>query len=141
MRFEYSLGLHFCIFNSNRFPFVGTLLTAALLMRAIDRKKYHSVTLDHLKKLIAADPLRTGYYVDMNNKWNIEFKLTEWILKEQFEDPIDFSDVDLVSIFYEPYLCAANQVILNNELPSMDQNLVKLKALATCNCDVEIVKK
>lgn len=110
-------------------------------MRAIDRKKYHNVTLDHLKKLIVADPLRTGYYVDMNNKWNIEFKLTEWIVKEDTEHPIDFSDIDLVSMFYEQYLCAANQIILKNELPNRDQSLVKLKALAMCNCSVNILQK
>lgn len=110
-------------------------------MRAIDRKQYHFVTLDHLQKLILADPLRTGYYVDMNNKWNIEYKLTDWILKENIEDPIDFSDNDLVSLFYEQYLCATDQIILNNELPVREQNLVKLKALAMCNCNVNILKK
>lgn len=110
-------------------------------MRAIDRKQYHSVTLDHLKKLILADPLRTGYYVDMNNKWNIEYKLTEWILNENTEDPIDFSDIDLVSLFYEQYLCATDRIILSNELPNREQNLVKLKALSMCNCDVNVVQK
>lgn len=110
-------------------------------MRAIDRKQYHLVTLDHLKKLIVADPLRTGYYVDMNNKWNIEYKLTEWILRDNIEDPIDFSDVDLVSLFYEQYLCATDQIILNNELPQREQNLVKIKALDMCNCNVNIMKK
>ncbi len=126
-----------------QFPylFLGTLLTAALLMRAIDRRQYHSVTLEHLQKLIAADPLRTGYYIDMNNKWNIEFKLTEWILKENIEDPIDLSGIDLVSIFYEQYLCAANQIVLKKELPTREQNLVKIKALNVCNCDVKILEK
>lgn len=110
-------------------------------MRAIDRKQYHLVTLDHLNKLIEADPLRTGYYVDMNNKWSIEYKLTEWISKDQIEDPIDLSDIDLVSIFYEQYLCASDQIILSNELPKREQNLVKINALNTCNCIVNIMKK
>lgn len=110
-------------------------------MRAIDRKQYHDVTLDHLQKLIAADPLRTGYYVDMHNKWNIEYKLTEWILKENIAEPIDFSDIDLVSIFYEQYLCATDEIILNNELPNREQNLVKLRALNMCNCNVNVRNK
>ncbi|KAG4070033.1 hypothetical protein HA402_013693 [Bradysia odoriphaga] len=116
-----------------------TLLTAALLMRAIDRKQYHSVTLDHLQKLIAADPLRTGYYLDMSNKWNIEFKLTEWIQAEHIEDFIDLSDIDLVSLFYEQYLCAADQIILKRQLPKREQNLVKMKAFDSCNCNVKFL--
>lgn len=108
-------------------------------MRAIDRKQYHSITLDHLQKLIAADPLRTGYYVDMNNKWNIEFKLTEWIQEENVEAPIDLSGIDLVSLFYEQYLCAADQITLKAELPKREQNLVKMKAFNACNCNVNVL--
>jgi len=118
-----------------------TLLTAALLMRAIDRKHYHLVTLDHLQKLIKADPLRTGYYVDLNNKWSIEYNLAEWISKDQIEIPIDLSNIDLVSLFYEQYLCASDHIVLSNELPKRNQNLVKLNALKVCNCNINVVKK
>lgn len=41
------------------------LLTAALLMRAIDRKKSHSESLQFLDKLKQFDSNRTGYYVDL----------------------------------------------------------------------------
>lgn len=110
-------------------------------MRAIDRKRYHSVTLDHLKQLIKADPLRTGYYVDMSNKWSIEFKLADWISTNQIEEPIDLADIDLVSIFYEQYLCVTDQIILKNELPQREQNLVKMNALKACNCTVNVLKE
>lgn len=110
-------------------------------MRAIDRKHYHSLTLDHLSQLIKVDPLRTGYYADMKSKWSIEYKLAEWISKDQIEDPIDLSDIDLVSLFYEQYLCASDQIILNNELPKREQNLVKINALKACHCNVIVLEK
>uniref|UniRef100_A0A182SEB5 Geranylgeranyl transferase type-2 subunit alpha n=1 Tax=Anopheles maculatus TaxID=74869 RepID=A0A182SEB5_9DIPT len=46
-----------------------TLLTAALLMKAIDRRGYYGTIRQHLAKLETVDALRQGYYLDLASKW------------------------------------------------------------------------
>lgn len=106
-------------------------------MRAIDRTKYHSKTLHHLDLLKVEDPLRIGYYTDLASKWSIEYKLDNWINPESFDIPIDFSDLNLVTICYEQYLCVSDQVNFTN-CSLRTENTPKLEALE--NCGVHVIK-
>lgn len=83
-------------------------------MRATDRKKYHTESLDFLEKLKKHDSNRTGYYVDLANKWSIEHRLAEWIsaLDLNRDTPIDLSKLNLVNLHYKQYLCVADQIYL-----------------------------
>ena len=85
-------------------------------MRAIDRTRYHLTSLKHLDLLKLADPLRLGYYTDLANKWSIEFVLEQWILGNSFGIPIELSQLNLVSLFYEQYLCVADELSLGTTL-------------------------
>lgn len=83
-------------------------------MRAIDRKKYHSESLEFLQKLNSCDPNRIGYYRDLSNKWSIEDRLDEWIvaLSTNRETPIDLSNLNLNNLHYKQYLCVADEINL-----------------------------
>lgn len=83
-------------------------------MRAIDRKKYHSESLEFLKKLNSCDPNRIGYYHDLSNKWSIEDRLEDWIrvLSTNREAPIDLSNLHLNNLHYKQYLCVADEINL-----------------------------
>lgn len=105
-------------------------------MRAIDRKSNHSTTLKYLSLLIKADPMRTGYYVDLMNKWNIEEALENWINSNAFSDAIDLSQLEIVTIFYEQYLCVANTINLKN-CPLRTQNSEKLNAFTKCKVQIQ----
>lgn len=96
----------------------GTLLTAALLMHAIDRKKYHSESLEFLEKLKEYDSNRTGYYTDLANKWSIEHPLADWIavLERNRDMPIDLSNLSLVNLHYKQYLCVADRIDLSGNI-------------------------
>lgn len=93
-------------------------MTAALLMRAIDRKNNHSESLQFLDKLKQYDSNRTGYYVDLANKWSIEHCLAEWITQDSDRDapirdtPINLSHLNLVNLHYKQYLCVADEIDL-----------------------------
>lgn len=130
------MELNFLVFiNFKIYLILGTLLTAALLMRAIDRKSNHSTTLKYLSLLIKADPIRTGYYIDLMNKWNIEEALENWINANAFSDSIDLSELKLVTIFYEQYLCVANTINLKG-CPLRKQNADKLNAFIKCKVQI-----
>lgn len=96
----------------------GTLLTAALLMHATDRKKYHSESLEFLDKLKKYDSNRTGYYTDLANKWSIEHRLADWIatLERNRDMPIDLSNLNLVDLHYKQYLCVADRIDMSGNL-------------------------
>lgn len=103
------------MFLSLSFRQSGTLLTAALLMRATDRKKYHFESLEFLEKLKEYDSNRTGYYSDLANKWSIEHLLADWIsaLDTNRDAPIDLSNLNLVNLNYKQYLCVADRIDLS----------------------------
>lgn len=107
--------------------FPGTLLTAALLMRAIDRKTYHEESLQFIDTLKQCDPLRRGYYVDLSNKWCIEDRLADWVasLEENKSNKLDLSSLGLCDVHYRQYFCAADEVDLsgNNFEPKRLQSV------------------
>lgn len=94
----------------------GTLKTAALLMRAIDRKNYHTESLEFIEKLKEYDPHRRGYYQDLCNKWSIEDRLEDWIevVSINREAPIDLSHLNLIDLHYKQYLCVASEIDLGD---------------------------
>lgn len=90
-------------------------MTAALLMRATDRKNNHSESLAFLDKLTKYDSNRTGYYTDLANKWSIEHRLADWIsaLGSDRDTPIDLANLNLVNVHYKQYLCVADRINLS----------------------------
>uniref|UniRef100_A0A6B2E737 Geranylgeranyl transferase type-2 subunit alpha n=1 Tax=Phlebotomus kandelakii TaxID=1109342 RepID=A0A6B2E737_9DIPT len=108
-----------------------TLLTAALLMRSVDRKAYHGRALEFLRKLQVVDGLRSGYYEDLASKWAVEQVIEKWIEAGDFEAPIDLSALRITTIPYEEFMSVAKEVNLEgNQLK--DRNLDKLVALQNC---------
>ncbi|XP_030374062.1 geranylgeranyl transferase type-2 subunit alpha [Scaptodrosophila lebanonensis] len=95
-----------------------TLLTSALLMRAIDADKHHAQSLEHLYKLWTIDDLRAGYYKDLAARWSLELALTKWPQKSDFPKRFVLSveDVELESLPYAQYLIIANELELPQSL-------------------------
>lgn len=94
-----------------------TLLTAALLMKAIDRNGNHAKILQNLEKLTIVDPMRKGYYRDMMNKWSVEIRLERWLDEEKLLEKLDLSELRLNRLAYEQYLAVADEIDLTgNEL-------------------------
>lgn len=108
-----------------------TLLTAALLMRSLDRFQYHEKTLEFLRKLQLVDPLRKGYYMDLASKWILEIKLKDWIESGQY-DKIDLSCLDLTTIYYNQFLLIALEVDLHNN-PLLNHKSCKFSLVESCN--------
>ena len=118
--------------------FSGTLLTAALLMRAIDRQKHHSESLELLDKLKIHDSNRIGYYTDLANKWSIGNCLASWILDVQAnrDTPIDLSQKNLTNLQYKQYLCVATHINLTGN-PFDAQRIEEITALLNA-CNVKL---
>lgn len=89
-----------------------TLLTAALLMRSLDRFQYHSETLNHLKRLQHVDELRAGYYGDLASKWTVECALRNWVEREEAyaNGSVDLSNLDLTTLYYGQFFVIARSV-------------------------------
>jgi geranylgeranyl transferase type-2 subunit alpha len=108
-----------------------TLLTAALLMRSLDRFKFHDETLLFIRKLEKVDTMRTGYYRDLASKWIIEKKLIEWLQDENFSS-FNLSSLELTSIYYNQYLILANSIDLNGN-PNLNFKTCKFALLDGCD--------
>lgn len=108
-----------------------TLLTASLLMRAIDRKEHHSKTVEFLKKLEEVDPMRKGYYQDLGSKWNLENKIDEWINLGSLNTVIDLSMLDLTSLYFEQYLSICNDINLSSNRLN-NRSMGKLASFQFC---------
>ena len=109
-----------------------TLLTAALLMRSIDRFHYHEKTLEFLKKLQKVDILRAGYYKDLCSKWILEEKLKNWIDNNSFlNEKIDLSGLDLTMLYYQQYFTIASEINLQNN-KRLIKNSCKLPLVEGC---------
>lgn len=103
-----------------------TLLTASLLMRAVDRKVFHDKSVEYLKKLQAIDSNRKGYYEDLASKWSIEKKLEEFIESKSLPSFLDFSNLDLTAFYHEQYLSIFDELnFLQNKITQ--RSLSKLK--------------
>ncbi|XP_052896795.1 geranylgeranyl transferase type-2 subunit alpha [Anopheles moucheti] len=108
-----------------------TLLTAALLMKAIDRRGYYETIRQHLVKLETVDALRKGYYLDLASKWSIENRLDEWIEAGNLSSEIDLSGMQLTVVNYVQYFVTADALNLStNRL--IDRNLGVLGELVFC---------
>lgn len=109
-------------------------------MRAIDRKEYHQESLAYLDELKKCDPLRVGYYTDLKSKWTIENRLDDWIdaLNSNVDEPLDFSDLDLVNLNYQQYFCVASK--LNLEKNCFNKKRVEpiLAVLRNCNVNLSL---
>lgn len=94
-----------------------TLLTSALLMRAIDVSGNHAKSLEHLAKLEKVDSLREGYYKDLAARWTLELELANWPQSAEF--PIKFElaeEVSLTSLPYGQYLVIADELKVATKL-------------------------
>lgn len=108
-----------------------TLLTAALLMKAIDRSGNHTKILQNLDKLQTVDPMRKGYYQDMANKWSMEIRLERWLDGEKPSEKLDLSELHLNRLAYEQYLAVADEIDLTgNEL--LEGSLTKFCHFVFC---------
>lgn len=109
-----------------------TLLTAALLMRSIDRFHYHEKTLEFLEKLRKVDVLRAGYYQDLASKWTLEVQLKNWIDTEEFlKEEIDLSNLNLTILYYQQYFAIAAVINLKNN-PKLINSSCKLPLIKSC---------
>lgn len=108
-----------------------TLLTAALLMRSLDRFYYHEKTLEYVKKLQNVDPLRYGYYSDLASKWILEVKLKEFVENGNYEK-IDLSALDLTTVYYNQFLVIVKEIDLR-ENPKLNKNSCKFSLVDDCN--------
>lgn len=115
---------------------LGTLKTAALLMRAIDRKNYHTESLEFIEKLKEYDPHRRGYYQDLCNKWSIEDRLEDWIevVSINRDAAIDLSDLKLINLHYQQYLCVASEIDLGDN-QFRTRHIIEIRELFDC-CNV-----
>ncbi|XP_062124095.1 geranylgeranyl transferase type-2 subunit alpha [Drosophila sulfurigaster albostrigata] len=86
-----------------------TLLTSALLMRAIDPSKYHEQSLANLIKLEQVDALRKGYYEDLARRWTMEEALTKWPESAQFPQLFELP-LKTPKTPYRQYLIVADTV-------------------------------
>uniref|UniRef100_A0A1Q3FJH0 Geranylgeranyl transferase type-2 subunit alpha n=1 Tax=Culex tarsalis TaxID=7177 RepID=A0A1Q3FJH0_CULTA len=103
-----------------------TLLTAALLSKAIDHEANHDQIVQYLEKLKTVDPMRTGYYQDLIGKWGVEVRLGQWIGGEGCPAKrLDLSGIGLVHVAYEQYLAVASEIDLGG-------NKLVEKSLARC---------
>ncbi|KAH8358629.1 hypothetical protein KR093_001295 [Drosophila rubida] len=86
-----------------------TLLTSALLMRAIDPMQYHEQSLANLIKLQQVDALRKGYYEDLARRWTMEEALTKWPESAQFPQVFELP-LKTPKTPYSQYLIVADTV-------------------------------
>lgn len=107
-----------------------TLLTAALLMRSLDRFQYHEKTLEFLNKLQTVDPLRLGYYKDLASKWILEVKLKDFLDAGNF-DKIDLSALNLSTLYYGQFMVIASEVDLR-ENPELNRSSCKFSLVDGC---------
>lgn len=118
---------------------VGALLTTALMMRAIDRPGHHATTLENLAKLRSVDPMRTGYYADLADKWRIEEILQQWIEGGATGD-VDLGGSGVASLHYDQYLCVADVLRLDGGCQLRADGDRKLGDIyAACGVDVKRV--
>ncbi|XP_026468734.1 geranylgeranyl transferase type-2 subunit alpha-like isoform X2 [Ctenocephalides felis] len=106
-----------------------TLLTLALIMRALDCKKHHEESLQLLEKLQTVDQMRKGYYKDLRNRWVIEHSIENWLDNYHPGDDerniLNLRNKNLTAIYHKQYFLIANCVDLrgNNLCPKFIEKL------------------
>lgn len=107
-------------------------------MRAIDRKQYHSEALVFLETLKKCDSLRTGYYIDLGNKWSIEDRLADWIasLETNRDNILELTNLNLVNIQYQQYFCVADRINLEQNNIDNKRTAAIQELLTNCNVNV-----
>ncbi|KAH8288712.1 hypothetical protein KR054_008348 [Drosophila jambulina] len=94
-----------------------TLLTSALLMRAIDVSGNHAKSLEHLAKLEKVDALREGYYKDLAARWTLELELAKWPQTPGFPRKFELPDeVSIASLPFGQYLVIADELKIDTKL-------------------------
>lgn len=112
-----------------------TLLTAALLMRSLDRFHYQQETLNHLKKLQKVDELRAGYYGDLASKWTAECKLRNWVESNEYANgSVDLSNLDLTTVYYSQFFIIARHVDVRGN-PNLNRNSCIFQLIDGCAVD------
>ncbi|XP_017856399.1 PREDICTED: geranylgeranyl transferase type-2 subunit alpha isoform X2 [Drosophila arizonae] len=86
-----------------------TLLTSALLMRAIDVSSYHEQSLTHLAKLEQVDALRQGYYKDLSARWTMEMALAKWPTSSSYPQLFELP-TKMPRMPYAQYLIVADKI-------------------------------
>uniref|UniRef100_A0A6M2DHR2 Geranylgeranyl transferase type-2 subunit alpha n=1 Tax=Xenopsylla cheopis TaxID=163159 RepID=A0A6M2DHR2_XENCH len=106
-----------------------TLLTLALILRALDSKKYHEESLGLLEKIRKVDHMRKGYYSDLRNRWVIEQAIEEWLEQynptDEKRNTLDLRNKNLTAVYHKQYFLIANCVDLrgNNLCPKFLEKL------------------
>lgn len=113
-----------------------TLLTAALLMRSLDRFEYQSETLNCLKKLQKVDELRRGYYADLASKWSVECALRNWVESGECygNGNVDLTNLDLTTLYYGQFFVVAQKVDLRGNV-SMNRRSCVFQQIDGCEVD------
>ncbi|XP_017044309.1 geranylgeranyl transferase type-2 subunit alpha [Drosophila ficusphila] len=102
-----------------------TLLTSALLMRAIDVSANHEKSLEHLVKLEKVDALREGYYKDLAARWILESELAKWPQAEEFPRIFALKNDELLaSLPYGQYFVIVDELKLSTKLTEKLGDLV-----------------
>nr|CAD7444788.1 unnamed protein product [Timema bartmani] len=103
-----------------------TLLTSVLLMQAIDRHRYKMETMRNLEELLQVDPLRSGYYRDLESRYVVEYALEG--AKSLFE--IDLANSNLTALYHSHYMSIFQRVNLGSN--HLSRSLPRLHALQCC---------
>lgn len=97
-----------------------TLLTCALLTRAIDSRLHYEQSLEYLRKLQKVDVLRENYYKDLMSRWMLHNTLVEWSRDKHLPSCLDLSHLQsLTSIIDPQYVCIADEVFLPAHLQTI----------------------
>nr|CAD7198277.1 unnamed protein product [Timema douglasi] len=103
-----------------------TLLTSVLLMQAIDRHRYKVETMRNLEELLQVDPLRSGYYRDLESRYIVEYALEA--AESLYE--IDLANSNLTALYHSHYMSIFQHVNLSSN--HLARSLPRLHALQCC---------
>ncbi|KAG8455374.1 hypothetical protein GDO86_001535 [Hymenochirus boettgeri] len=118
------------------------LLTIILVMRALDPLLYQKETLEYFDKLKVVDPMRSGYYDDLQSK----FQMENAILKMEYAEArvIELSKKDLTRLCHlEQLVLVTHMNVSANHLrvlPSSFSMLQCLQVLEAENNDIECLE-
>ncbi|XP_069698729.1 geranylgeranyl transferase type-2 subunit alpha isoform X2 [Periplaneta americana] len=106
-----------------------TLLTAVLLMQAVDRHRYREDTFAKLSQLEQVDPLRRGYYRDLRSRYEMEYALDSCSMPEQ--QSVCLAQHQLTGLYHCHFLSCIQTVDLSHNCLG-SRSLPQLHALQCC---------